>query len=474
MKKKTLIFIEDGSFSYDNRVIREANALVAGGWDVTVISPAYQGDPFRKTLNRNLRAYYYPKPNARGAAGHVIEHGISLFLGFLLTFWVWLRHGFSIIHACNPTDILWLIALPYKALGKKFIFDQHDLCPELYLSRGDGTERSFLYKVLMFLERVSYQLSDVVIATNESYKEIAVKRGGKRPEEVFVVRNGPDLNKFRVVPAMSGLKKEGEVLVGYLGNMNLQDGVEYLVHAAHEIVMRRGRKDIKFVLIGGGSHWRRLSAMSLEMGLDGHVVFTGRVPDDEMLSILCACDICVQPDPSNPLNDKSTMNKVMEYMAVEKPVVAFDLKETRISCGDAALYAKSNDAADLGGKILLLANDRPLAQEMARIGRERVKKHLSWNHSVPYLLTAYDHALRTTRSTVPAVELTPPSLGRQFGGADRESPSVGSVLRTPSSATRFGTSFRFSSIRQCRDRSLEIPSRSSDEGGMSMRDREPS
>jgi glycosyltransferase involved in cell wall biosynthesis len=406
MKTKALIFIEDGSFTYDNRVIREANALVAGGWEVTVISPRYRGDPFRKTISRHLRAYYYPKPNAQGAAGHVIEHGISLIMGFLLTFWVWLRHGFSVLHACNPTDILWIVALPYKAIGKRFVFDQHDLCPELYLSRGDGTEKSFFYKVLMILEKMSFRFSDVVIATNESYKKVAVERGGKLPCDVFVVRNGPDLNKFHAVPPPSGLKRKGEVLVGYLGNMNLQDGVEYLLQAAQEIVIRRGRANVRFILVGGGSHRQKLAELSRSMGLEKNVTFTGRVPDDKMLGLLSACDICVQPDPHNPLNDASTMNKVMEYMALDKPVVAFDLKETRVSCGNAAVYASANDAVDLGEKILSLADDPLCAQGMARLGRERVEKYLSWDHSVPHLLAAYGHALNNSSSHVPAVAPT--------------------------------------------------------------------
>jgi len=394
MKKKTLIFIEDGSFTYDNRVIREADALLEAGWEVTVISPKYPKDHFYKKYNDKLRAYYYPKPNAKGNLWHGVEHSVSLLFGSLLTFWVFIRNGFSVFQACNPMDICWIIALPYKIIGRKFIFDHHDLCPELYLSREGGSDSDLPYKLLKFLEKKSYQFSDAVIATNESYKEIAIERGGKVPEEVFVVRNGPDLNKFRKVPPRNGLKMDGEILVGYLGNMNIQDGVDYLLLAAEGIRNKNGRKDIKFVLIGGGSHRFVLMEMAKKMGLDESVTFTGRVPDDEMLATLSACDICVQPDPNNPLNDKSTMNKVMEYMALEKPVVAFSLKETQVSCGNAALYATPNKIEEFAERILFLADNPAIREEMGKIGRERVETKLSWPYSVPHLLAAYDHALR--------------------------------------------------------------------------------
>lgn len=394
MAKKALIFIEDGSFTYDNRIIRETTALVNAGWDITVISQKYLHDPFYKKVNEKLRAYYYPKPAVESAIGHIIEHSISLFWGTLLTFWVFVRHGFSIFHACNPMDILWLIALPYKMLGKKFIFDQHDICPEVFLSRGDGNIKSPYYTVLLALEKASYKLANAVISTNQTYKQIAIERGGKNPSEVFVVRNGPDLAKFCPVRAKEDLKKDGEILVGYLGNMNLQDGVDYLLEAAFEIVKKRGRSDISFVFIGGGSQQQRLSQKARAMDLQDKLTFTGRIPDDQMLATLCTCDICIQPDPLNPLNDKSTMNKAMEYMALEKPVVAFDLKETRVSCGNAALYAAPNNVIDLSNKILCLADNPVLRLELGKRGRNRVKREFSWSYSVPNLLAAYEHAIK--------------------------------------------------------------------------------
>ena len=393
VRKKVLIFIEDGSFTYDNRVIREADALVAAGWDVTIISPKYPDDPLRKILGPHLRSYHFPKPTGSSAIGHLFEHAVSLMMGSGLALWVFMRHGFTVFHGCNPMDILWLIALPYKVLRRKYIFDQHDLCPELYLSRGEGGEGGFFHRVLLSLERASYRFADVVITTNESYHETAITRGGKRPEKVFVVRNGPDIRKFRRVPPREGLKSEGETLVGYLGNMNLQDGVDQLLKAAEEIVHYHFRHDIRFVLVGGGGHQKKLQDMAANMGLRENVRFTGRLPDPEMLATLCACDICVQPDPKNPLNDKSTMNKVMEYMALGIPVVTYDLKETRVSCGDAAIYSAPNDPTQLAEKIIALAGDPKTRERMAGLGRKRVERQLAWEYSVPHLLAAYNTSL---------------------------------------------------------------------------------
>lgn len=393
MSKKALIFIEDNTFTNDNRVIREADALVDAGWQITVVCPRYPGDPFYKRISDQLRVYFYPKPNAVSAVGHLFEHAITLFFGTLLVFWVQLRHGFQILHACNPMDTLWMLSVPYKLFGKKFVYDQHDLCPELYLSREESGPDSLFFKALSWLERMSYRTANAVISTNESYKSIAVERGGRDPESVFVVRNGPNLSKFQPVPPRQGLKKDGEILIGYLGNINLQDGVDQLLIAADQIVLKKGRKDVRFVLVGGGAYQPELVKLAEEMGLSDCVTFTGRVPDKEMLETLCACDICVQPDPYNPLNNVSTMNKVMEYMALSKPVIAFDLKETRFSCGDAALYADPHDRDDLGRKILELVGDPERRGQMAGMGRKRVESKLAWPFSVPHLVAAYEYAI---------------------------------------------------------------------------------
>ncbi len=394
MKKHTLLLIEDGSFTFDNRVIREADALIDDGWDVTVICPKGTNDPFFRRDNENLRVYFYPKPEASSPLGHIVEHSVTIFAVTILNWFVFIRHGFKVIHACNPMDILWIPSLPFKLFGVRYIFDHHDLSPELYLCRGEGSDKSLFFRVLSWLEQMSFRFADVVIATNESYRKVALDRGGKQNDQVFVVRNGPNLEKFQLVAPRDDLKKEGEILVGYLGNMNPQDGVDYLLRAAKEIVINRGNNHIKFVCVGGGSYQTTLVQMSVDMGLADFVTFTGRVPDDEMLSTLCACDVCVQPDPLNPLNDKSTMNKVMEYMALEKPVVAFDLVETRVSCGEAALYAEPNSESDLADKIIEIAIDPALRNRMGKQGRKRVEEKLAWPYSVPHLLAAYKRVVK--------------------------------------------------------------------------------
>lgn len=392
MKKKTLIFIEDTSFSYDNRVKQMSAALVADGWDVTVVSQKFATDPFFRQHSEHLRAYHVPKPTAESALGHVFEHAYTLVVGTLLVAWIALRHGFSVFHACNPMDIMWMLALPYRPFGKRFVYDQHDLCPELYLSREGTTERDLFYRALLFLERASYRTAHAVISTNESYRTMATTRGGKAREDVFVVRNGPNLERLREVPPRTDLGGPGTALVGYLGNINPQDGVDLVLEAA-QVLREEGRDDIEFVLVGGGSTQPVLAARAEELGLADSVHFTGRLPDDEMLATLCACAICVQPDPKNPLNDKSTMNKVMEYMAIRRPVVAFDLVETRVSCGDAARYAEPGGVRDLARILAHLVDHPEEREEMARLGRERVETQLLWKYSVPHLLAAYAHAV---------------------------------------------------------------------------------
>ena len=391
--RSTLIVIEDGSFTYDNRVIREANALLEEGWDVTVICPKNREDPFYKRESDRLRIYFYPKPEARSTIGHVIEHSTSILAVSLLSWVAYLRHGFRIVQGCNPMDILWIPYLPFRIFGVRYVFDHHDLCPELYLCRGEGSRTSVFFRILLWLEHQTFRFANTVIATNESYRAIAIERGGRHPDDVFVVRNGPDLAKFRPVPPRLDLTSNGDILIGYLGNMNPQDGVDYLLLVAKELTTNRGVRNLRFVLVGGGSHQAELKRQCSELGLDNVVTFTGRLPDDDMLATLCACDICVQPDPSNPLNDRSTMNKVMEYMALGKPVVAFDLTETRVSCGDAALYAEPNNVSGLADMILKLATDAPLRQQMGHLGRKRIEETLAWPYSVPNLLDAYAHAL---------------------------------------------------------------------------------
>ena len=391
--KKALIFIEDGSFLLDNRVQREAGTLSRSGWQISVICPRYPGEK-RHDRQGPIHVYRYRKWTlGEGFIGHVFEYASALLKGGALSLWVFLRHGFRVFHACNPPDILFLLGNIYKIFGVRFLFDHHDLCPELYLSRFKNPV-PLVHKALSWMERMTLKSADVVIATNQTYRRIEMERGSVSPDRIFVVRNGPDTGKFKPGPADPALAAMGKTIVGYLGNMNPQDGVDFLVRAAHYLKETGKGDDLYFVFVGGGDANEELKGLSLSLGLEGICRFTGRLPDAEMLAVLNACDICVQPDPSNPLNDASTMNKVMEYMALAKPVVAFDLPETRTSGGEAALYAEPNRLEDLAEKIRLLADHPELRRRLGELGRRRLEEHLCWKHSEDPLLKAYEACLQ--------------------------------------------------------------------------------
>jgi len=272
--------------------------------------------------------------------------------------------GFDVIHACNPPDTFFLLAAFYKLRGKKFVFDQHDLCPEVYRARFGSPRSNLLLKGLSLLEKLSYKTANLVIATNESYKRIALERGKVREENIFVVRTGPDSEKLKQLESEPELKRGRKYMVCYLGVMGPQDGVDYFLRAAEIITKNHERNDILFVLIGGGDSFNELKRLSIELGLQEHTLFTGRISDSELVRYLSTADVCVGPDPKNELNDNSTMNKIMEYMAMGKPIVSFDLKETRFSAGDAALYAWPNDTEDFSNKILELLGDENKRKEM--------------------------------------------------------------------------------------------------------------
>jgi glycosyltransferase involved in cell wall biosynthesis len=385
--KKILILIEDGSFLYDNRVKREAASLKKAGYQVLVICPRYPGESFYD-LQNEVKIYRYDKWKF---AGHLSEYLSSLLKGGWLSWRAWkLNDGFDCIQACNPPDLWFLIAAFYKKMfGVKFVFDHHDVCPELFISRFGGSERNIVYRIMLLLEKLTFKLADGVISTNESYKEIAIRRGGVLEKFIRVVRNGPDLNKFRALPPDPKIKGKDRIVVGYLGNMNPQDGVDYLLMAAHEIIHGRGRKDFHFIFIGKGDALANLLVKKNDLNLDGYVTFTGRISDEEMIRYLSSCDICVQPDPKNPLNDVSTMNKVMEYMALGKSVVAYDLIETRYSGAECALYAVPNSIEDLSDKIMMLADNEGMRIEMGRKGRRRVEDFLEWKYSEKNLMDLY-------------------------------------------------------------------------------------
>jgi glycosyltransferase involved in cell wall biosynthesis len=247
---------------------------------------------------------------------------------------------------------------------------------------------------------MTFRFADVSIATNRSYRRIAIERGGMDARKVFVVRSGPSLERMKIIPPVEALKCGRRHLVGYVGVMGRQEGLDYLLHAARHIVFQLKRTDVHFGLVGGGTSLGEMKALARELGVHDYVTFTGRVPDDELLAMLNTADVCVNPDVATEMNDISTMNKIMEYMALGKPIVQFDLTEGRFSAQGASLYARRNDPVDLALKIIELVDDPQKRRAMGALGRRRVIEELEWRHEVPNLLAAYE-ALWTGSSPRP-------------------------------------------------------------------------
>ncbi len=400
-RRRILMIVENLPVPFDRRVWNEATALVGAGYDVSVICPVGPGSSAGYEILDGVHIYRHPPlPEASRTGGYLIEYTCALFWEFLLAWKVRRARGFDAIHACNPPDLIFLVAGFFKLFfGTKFIFDHHDINPELFEAKF--RRRGFFYHVLLLLERLTFRFADISIATNESYRAIAIKRGGMTPDHVFVVRSGPSLERLRIVPPNPSLKKGRRYLVGYVGVMGSQEGIPYLLEAARRIVHDLGRRDVQFALIGGGPELERLRKLTSHLNISDYVAFTGRVPDQQLLETLNTADVCVNPDEYNAMNDKSTMNKIMEYMALGKPIVQFALTEGRFSAQQASLYARRNDAVDLADKILDLLADEGKRRQMGEAGRRRVIDHLAWPHEVPKLLSAYE-ALFSPGSAIPS------------------------------------------------------------------------
>ncbi|HLX24517.1 MAG TPA: glycosyltransferase family 4 protein [Usitatibacter sp.] len=386
--RRVLFLVENLPSPFDRRVWQEATALAAAGYGVSIICPTGKG--FEKHFEEidGIAIHRYDLAvEASGAAGYALEYGLALFWTSVLAWRVLATRGFDVIHACNPPDLFFLIGGGFKLLGKKFVFDHHDINPELYEAKFG--RRDLFWKLMVFLERLTFRTADVSIATNESYRGIATGRGGMDPGKVFVVRSGPSLERLRIMPPDPSLKRGRRFLVGYVGVMGKQEGIDLLLHAAREIVKTHGRHDIHFGLVGGGTSLEEMKALAKTLEIEDYVTFTGRVPDAELLAMLNTADVCVNPDIANDMNDKSTMNKIMEYMALGKPIVQFDLTEGRFSAREASLYAKANDSRDLAARIVELIDDPARRAAMGAYGRERVENELEWRYEVPKLLAAY-------------------------------------------------------------------------------------
>jgi glycosyltransferase involved in cell wall biosynthesis len=387
---RVLIIVENLPCPFDRRVWQEARTLTAAGYLVSIICPKAPG--FEKSFEHidgiDIHRHRLPT-EADGVLGYALEYSVALVMEFWLSLRVLFGRGFDVIHACNPPDTIFLIGAFYKLFGKKYVFDHHDINPELYEAKFG--KRGFGRRLLVALERLSFRTADLVISTNESYRSIAIDRGRKDPKDVFVVRSGPDLSRMKVVPPKAALKKGRKYLVGYVGVMGKQEGIDLLLQAVQLIVKHLKRTDIHFGLVGGGTELPAMRDLAKQLGVADYVTFTGRAPDAELLEMLNTADICVNPDRANDMNDRSTMNKIMEYMALGKPVVQFDLTEGRVSAGEASWYARPNDVADLAQKMVSLLADADQRIRMGAIGRDRVERELSWQHEAPRLLAAYEH-----------------------------------------------------------------------------------
>lgn len=387
--RRVLIVVENLPVPLDRRVWLEATTLTAHGYEVSVICPTGRGWDKHHEVIDGIHIYRYPEPPEAhsGAVAYAKEYLWSLWHWFRLARIVRRERGFDVIHGCNPPDLIFLLGWRYRLSGVRYLFDHHDVCPELFEAKFD--RKGLLYSIMRVWERITFASASVSIATNESFRRIAIERGRMPPDDVFVVRSAPKIEKFEIRPADPAMRHGAGTVMGYVGVIGQQEGMDLLVAAADHLIRALGRKDVHFLIVGFGPELPAVEADVASRGLSDWFTFTGPLYGDDLLRALNSCDIGVSPDPKNAMNDISTMNKVMEYMTLEKPVVQFDLKEGRASAEDASLYARANDPVDFAVKIAELMDDPGRRAEMGRIGRARVMERLSWAHSVPHLLAAY-------------------------------------------------------------------------------------
>lgn len=388
--RRILIVVENLPVPLDRRVWLEATTLAAHGYEVSVICPTGRGWDKRHEVIEGIHIYRYPEPVEAhsGAVAYAREYLHSLVHWFRLARKVRRERGFDVIQGCNPPDLIFLLALWYRFRGVRYLFDHHDVCPELFEAKFG--KKGLLYRIMLIWERMTFATASVSIATNESFREIALRRGRMKAEDVFIVRSAPKIEKFEIRPADPALRKGAGTVLGYVGVIGQQEGMDLLVAAADHLINRMGRRDVHFLIVGFGPEVPTVQADVAARGLSDWFTFTGALYGEDLLRALNSCDIGVSPDPKNAMNDISTMNKVMEYMTLEKPVVQFDLKEGRASAGEASVYARANDPVDFAARIAELMDAPERRAEMGRIGRARVLDRLSWAHSVPHLLAAYD------------------------------------------------------------------------------------
>jgi glycosyltransferase involved in cell wall biosynthesis len=399
---RVLIIVQNLPVPLDRRVWLECQALRSVGRQVSVICPMGPGDPAYQLLDGVHLHKYPPPPASSGLLSFAWEFIYCWLRSALLTVRVARREGFDVMQACNPPDTYWALGAIVKLFGKIFVYDQHDLCPELFESRFGGRGSRLLLRCLRLLERLTYRTADHVISTNESYRAIAIGRGGRSLTNTTVVRSGPGDSLLEPLPPEPSLRRGRRHLVCYLGIMGPQDGVDLLLEVVRHYVRDLDRHDTHFALLGFGDCLEDLRARALELGVDGYVEFTGRADTNMIRRYFSTADVGVQPDPKTPLNDVSTHNKTMEYMALGLPVVAFDLKETRVTAGNAALFVENDDTAAMAEAIARLLDDPQRRGEMGVLGRSLVVERLAWRHQARRYLSVYDRFFNEPASEVSA------------------------------------------------------------------------
>ncbi|WP_207495280.1 glycosyltransferase family 4 protein [Aridibaculum aurantiacum] len=388
-KKHILIVVENLPVPFDRRVWQEANTLKENGAHVSIICPKMKGYTAAFETINGIDIYRHPLPlEAKGAMGYLLEYTIAIFWEFVLCWKIYFKKRFHVIQGCNPPDLIFFTALFFKPFGVKYVFDHHDINPELYIAKYD--KKGFFYKFLLLVERLTFATANYSIATNESYKAIAIGRGKMPADKVQVVRSGPKLDRLKLTAGNQKYKKGRKYLVGYVGVIGEQEGLDLLLESVKHIV--KHRQDVQFAIVGGGTDLEKIKALASEMGLQDYVDFYGRVDDETMVDVLNTADVCVNPDKPTEMNNLSTMNKIMEYMALQKPIVQYDLKEGRFSAHQASLYAE-NSTIDFGNKICQLLDNEELRLNMGMYGYNRVITELSWDHESKKLVSFYKRVL---------------------------------------------------------------------------------
>lgn len=392
--KHILIVIENLPAPFDRRVWQEASTLKENGAKVSIICPKMKGYDKSYEIVDGIEIYRHSLKEAKGVLGYLLEYSQAIFWEFVLSWKIYFKNKFHVIQGCNPPDLIFFTALFFKPFGVKYVFDHHDINPELYISKFE--KKGFFYKLMLLFEKLTFKTANFSIATNQSYKKIAINRGKMNPDKVQVVRSGPKLERLKLLDPIEKYKKGKKYLIGYIGVIGEQEGLDLLLESAAYIISKR--KDVHFGIVGGGTHLKEIQEICSKMGLDDYFDFYGRVDDETMLKVLNTADVCVNPDKPTAMNDLSTMNKIMEYMALKKPIVQYTLKEGKFSADKASLYAKNTDPIDFGDKIIQLLDNPELRTEMGNFGYERVLNQLSWEFESKKLINLYRKVFNITKN----------------------------------------------------------------------------